>query len=266
MAHGFAGERLARLPAFAERFCTAGYAVFLFDYRGFGDSEGHPRQLISPWRQLDDWSSAISHVRTLKNVNTENLVLWGTSFSGGHTVSLASNAHSVRAIIAQIPFTSGINLASRNSLKEALHMTWAGIKDVSRTLFCRSPHYYPVVARPGQHAIMNTEESYDGYLRLFNKDSQWVNRVPARINLQFPFYNPIFNAHKVQCPALILAGSGDSLIPSTMVKAMAERMPMGEYCEINANHFEPYVDEIFEENIAIQLAFLQQHVRPQGME
>ncbi|WP_346425938.1 CocE/NonD family hydrolase [Williamsia sp. 1135] len=33
MAHGFAATRGIRLPAYAERFATAGYAVVLFDYR-----------------------------------------------------------------------------------------------------------------------------------------------------------------------------------------------------------------------------------------
>ena len=43
MAHGFAGERIFRLPACAEFFVQQGLAVFLFDYRGFGDNEGEPR-------------------------------------------------------------------------------------------------------------------------------------------------------------------------------------------------------------------------------
>ena len=38
MAHGFSGTRRDRLPAYAERFADAGFAVLLFDYRGFGDS------------------------------------------------------------------------------------------------------------------------------------------------------------------------------------------------------------------------------------
>ena len=48
MAHGFAGERSFQLPVFAEMFCSQGVAVFLFDYRTFGDSEGIPRQWVHP--------------------------------------------------------------------------------------------------------------------------------------------------------------------------------------------------------------------------
>ena len=260
MAHGFAGERLARLPAFAEHFCDAGYAVFLFDYRYFGDSEGEPRQLVSPWRQIEDWRAAIAHVRTLDSIDQQRIILWGTSFSGGHVISVASEDHDIRAVIAQIPFTSGLSLVAQNSVPDALHMTWAGIKDVSRAITGSEPHHYPVVAHPGEHAIMNKDDSYEGYTRLFDADSRWVNRVPARINLQIPFYNPIFIAQKVQCPTLILAGRNDNLIPPTTVKSMADRIPQGEYHEMNTGHFEPYVDSSFEENIAVQIQFLQKHI------
>ena len=256
MAHGFAGERKARLPAFAERFCDAGYAVFLFDYRGFGDSEGEPRQLVSPWRQLDDWRAAISYVRSLTSVDSKRLMLWGTSFSGGHVVKLASEDFNIHAVISQIPFTSGVNLAMSNSFSEIASMSLAGIKDYARSVVGASPFTYPVVARPGHKAIMNTAESYDGYLQLFPEDTQWVNAVPARINLQIPFYNPNLTAHKIKCPVLVLAGSDDSLIPATLIKKMADDINYAEYVELKSNHFEPYVGECFEKNIALQLDFL----------
>ena len=256
MAHGFGGERLAGLPTFAQRFCDAGYAVFLFDYRYFGDSEGEPRQLVSPWRQLADWRAAIAHVRTLESVNAERMVLWGTSFSGGHVVSIACEDHRIRAIISQVPFTSGLKLASQTSLADTLHMMWAGIKDFACTMVGAGPHYYPIIAHPGEHAFLNTEDSYDGYLSLFDKNSQWVNRVPARINLQVSFYNPAFKADRIQCPALVLAGSKDSLIPVETVKSMAEQIPLGEYHEMPVGHFEPYTGSCFEDNITRQLEFL----------
>ena len=58
MAHGFGAERTFGLEPFAERFARAGLATFLFDYRCFGDSDGEPRNLISPRRQLEDWEAA----------------------------------------------------------------------------------------------------------------------------------------------------------------------------------------------------------------
>ena len=42
MGHGFGGVRALRLYAYAERFVAAGSLVVVFDYRGFGESEGRP--------------------------------------------------------------------------------------------------------------------------------------------------------------------------------------------------------------------------------
>jgi alpha-beta hydrolase superfamily lysophospholipase len=54
MAHGFAAEKTFGLAAYAERFAAEGIAVYVFDYRCFGDSDGQPRNLVSPSRHLQD--------------------------------------------------------------------------------------------------------------------------------------------------------------------------------------------------------------------
>lgn len=41
----------------------AGYAAFLFDFAHFGGSEGLPRQLADPDRQLANYMDAVKHVR-----------------------------------------------------------------------------------------------------------------------------------------------------------------------------------------------------------
>ena len=55
MAHGFAAMRALRLAAYAERFAESGFAVLVFDYRGWGDSAGEPRRVLEIGSQQDDW-------------------------------------------------------------------------------------------------------------------------------------------------------------------------------------------------------------------
>ena len=55
MAHGFGLTHASGLAPFKKAFCNAGYAVFAFDYRHFGDSDGEPRGLVSPTKQVDDY-------------------------------------------------------------------------------------------------------------------------------------------------------------------------------------------------------------------
>ncbi len=89
MAHGFGSVRALRLYSYAERFAAAGYAVVVFDYRGFGDSEGEPRQLLDISMQHQDWRAALAFARTLEDVDADRVVAWGTSFAGGHVLTLA---------------------------------------------------------------------------------------------------------------------------------------------------------------------------------
>lgn len=260
MAHGFAGERTFRLPAFAQAFCRQGVAVFLFDYRSFGGSEGSPRQQVNPNQQLADWRAAIAHVRALPELRGSRLALWGTSFSGGHVISIAAQDGAIDAIIAQVPFVSGWNLMKGQSLGNLVQLTSAAIMDGMAALLGLKPVHYPVVAKPGSRAIMNTPESYDGYLQLAPPQTNWQNAVPARVGLHIPFYSPLSRAAQVKCPSLIIAARNDSLIPVAAVKMLAERIPGADYRELDTDHFQPYVEPAFADNIAIQQDFLAKHI------
>ena len=45
MGHGFAAVKAGGLQPFAERFQREGFAAIVFDYRGWGSSDGQPRDV-----------------------------------------------------------------------------------------------------------------------------------------------------------------------------------------------------------------------------
>ena len=75
----------------------------MFDYRGFGLSDGTPRQYVSVPRQRRDWARAIHELRSHANVDAERVGLWGMSFSGGHVIHMAHKDPTIRAVVAQVP-------------------------------------------------------------------------------------------------------------------------------------------------------------------
>ena len=256
MGHGFAAEKTFRLPAFAERFTGAGIAAFVFDYRNFGDSEGAPRNLVNPYRHLQDWDAAISHVQKLPGVDGGRIALWGSSFGGGHVIVMAARRPEVAAIVSQVPFVDGVASLSLRSPGDIARAVIAGMRDVFRMVTFRAPWCVPVVAAPGTFAVMNTEESMPGYLALVPHDSEWRNEVPARVLLLVPWYSPMRYAKRVRCPALVVAAEYDSLIPVKVVVKTASRIEQCELHRLPCNHFQPYVGEFFEKNIAIETEFL----------
>ncbi|WP_415669069.1 alpha/beta hydrolase [Williamsia muralis] len=60
-------------------FSTAGFNTFTFDYRSFGGSDGHPRQVASVTDQLHDIEAAVAAVSRQGTISVDQLVLWGTS-------------------------------------------------------------------------------------------------------------------------------------------------------------------------------------------
>jgi pimeloyl-ACP methyl ester carboxylesterase len=260
MAHGFGAERTFGLPPFAERFAAEGLAVLLFDYRNFGDSGGEPRYLVNPWRHLRDWEAALEHAASLPEVDGGRIGLWGSSYSGGHVMVTAARRPEVRALVAQVPFVSGPASALRGGARHALQATVEGLKDVAGALAGREPHYVPIVADPNDFGIMNTPESKPGYMAIVPPDSDWRNECPARAVLQLLFYRPGARARRVKCPALVILGNRDSLIPPRSVERAASRMREVTIIHLEAGHFDVYRGDCFALVVEREAEFLARHL------
>jgi uncharacterized protein len=156
MAHGFAAEKCFRLPAFAERFAKAGFAVYLFDYRNFGESSGQPRNYVNPFRHLQDWNAAVDHVKKIKEIDSKRIVLWGSSFAGGHVIAIASKRRDIIGIISQVPFVDGIASMRLAKVSELFKASMYGLYDLITTIFMKKPYYVKAVGKPGEIAVMNS--------------------------------------------------------------------------------------------------------------
>ena len=260
MAHGFGGQRWMRLPAYAETFAKRGMAVFIFDYRGFNDSEGEPRFYINPSRHIEDWKAAIAYVRSLDSVDGNRVALWGTSFSGGHVIKVAAEDQQIRAVVAQVPFTDGIT-TSLSYLKTpmfALKSIYHGFLDLILSLFSDRRHYVMISSTPeGPFGMMSTPDSLPGVQKLLGEEGQqeWskINRCPADIVFSLSFYRPITSASKVSCPTLIISAEKDSLFPPDGPVNLAAKMKQATLVSLPMGHFDPYVGELFD-RLSVQMA------------
>ena len=261
MAHGFAGERNFRLPAYAEHFAQRGLATYLFDYRGFGDSDGEPRYYVDARRHLADWQAAVAHVRTLHQVDGSRLALWGTSFSGGHAIVTAANDPNVMALVAQAPYVDPFGLWFWTDLRFVARALVHGLRDLLRAATRRSPHYIKVAGRPEEFALLNTPETWPGYQTILPEGTTWQNRCPARIVLTVPFYRPASSATRITCPALIMYAEHDSIISTASVERAAAWIPQSTSVMVPLGHFDIYTGEAFEAASEMQAEFLDLHLR-----
>lgn len=205
MAHGFALTHASGLQPFKQAFCDAGYLVFAFDYRSFGDSDGEPRQVMVPNRQVGDYLSALKFMRTRAEVDASRICLWGTSFSGGLVIKAAARDGNVQATISQCPLMDGLGgvfgMIKYAGIGQALRLSFHATIDVLRALLSMSPSYIKAANHPGELGVMTAPDCYDGYVPILAENAP--NKVAARISMYLPFHRPTAYAAQVKCPAFI---------------------------------------------------------------
>ena len=261
MAHGLAGVKEMRLDAYADSFAQAGFNVFVFDYRHFGESEGLPRQLLSIPKQHEDWMAAIHYVKTAKKIWDDKIVLWGSSLSGGHVMEMASKLPSLAAIIAQVPHVNGLASGFAGGFLTPLKLTLAGLKDYIGSLLGRSPYYINASGQPGELALMTAPGEANGYIDLVPKGFDFDQRVAARFVLEMSRYNPGKELKSLQIPALVQVGLQDKTTPANATIDACKKASTVELKTYNLGHFEPYVEPDFSSFVADQIAFLNRVTR-----
>ncbi len=107
LSHGFGAVKEMALDRYADVFCAAGFACLVYDHRNTGSSGGTPRGEIDPWQQISDMRDAITYVGSRPEVDTDRIGLWGTSFSGGHSLVVAATDRRVKCVVSVVPTISG---------------------------------------------------------------------------------------------------------------------------------------------------------------
>lgn len=204
MAHGFALTHASGLTAFKEAFCNAGYAVFAFDYRHFGESGGEPRQILNPWREVEDWLAATKFVRQMDGLDKDRVCLWGTSFSGGLVTVAAAKDGNVQCMISQCPMMDGtasvLEVIRYGGIGQGLQLSYHAILDMVRRGLGMSPHYIGAAGRPGDAALMTAADCWDGYMPILADNAP--NKVAASIGMLLPFFRPISYCRPGEMPGI----------------------------------------------------------------
>lgn len=260
LAHGFCGVKEACLDDYAREFADAGYHALVFDYRHFGGSPGSPRQLLNIKKQHQDWQAAITYARSLPGVDPNRIVLWGTSFSGGHVVEAAVKDGGIAAVISQVPHMSGIATAMAAGPVQGIRLGLAAVYDLIRSWTGFSPFYIPAFGKPGQLAAMTAPGEFEASRKLFPEDMPVDESVAARVFLAVPFFNPGRLAPLLHAPWLVQVAEADQTTPPAAAIKAARKSPRAELITYPLGHFDVYVAPHFTQTISDQLEFLNRHL------
>lgn len=255
LSTGFGGTKDMLLEQYALRFVENGIAAITYDYRYFGESGGEPRQLFHQKKQLEDLKVVIDYARSNENIDSDKIVLWGTSASGGYGINTASIDKKIAGVIAQCPSLDHKRddkvIFQREGLRFFLKLFIHAQRDKGRSRFGLSPHYIPIVGRPGTMAFLNAPEAFEGYENIYSYSENFLNQICARSLIIPPGPDPINKAKDVECPVLIIVCEKDTLVSPDSYKRVADilghkvtviKYPIGHYGIYSGEYFEKAVD------------------------
>lgn len=245
MAHGFSAVKEMHLDDFAAAFVKAGLAVLVYDNRGFGASDGQPRQEIDPWKQVRDYRDAITFAETLKQTDPQRIGVWGSSYSGGHALVVAALDRRVKAVVSQVPLASGSRNIQRLIRADLLPSIRAMFDADRRARFAgKPPAMIPVVSNdPAVPAALPSADSYSWMTgTAARRAPTWRNEVTLRSVELLGEYEPgIYAAQISPTPLLmIVALQDDVAVADEALRTYEAALQPKSLVTLPGGHFDAY--------------------------
>jgi hypothetical protein len=253
LCHGFTGIKENILPQYAEAFAAAGFVALVFDYRGFGESDGQRGRLL--WHdQAADIRNAVTYIGTRPEVDSKRLGLWGTSYGGALAPYAFALDDRVGACVGQLGFSDGYAAVASRMPAEQIEMFRAMVEDDRRRrVLHNDPMYGDAMALAGDPEMT----------AFFDKASEQLPQLKDReIMLQFLEahldFSPISVIHKKgKRPLLLIAAELDLVCPFENYRELFDAAPEPKSWILfdNTRHFEFYEGESAQRSAAAAIAF-----------
>lgn len=251
MSHGLSAIRRMNLDDYARVFRDAGLAVLAYDHRSFGDSGGEPRSEADPWAQAHDMRDAISFARTLPGIDPERLGLWGTSYSGGHVLTISALDRRVKCVVSQVPFTHGARTFD----------AWVPEKARARTLerMTRDREARYGGARPEVVPAALEGSETEEWARKTDVEGKYPNELTLRSLELIREYEPhIFAARIAPTPLLMIVAERDTQTP---IAGQLETYELAgepkKLVRLDCRHYDPYMGHLDQAAAAARDWFVQ---------
>jgi uncharacterized protein len=237
---GFAGVREGFLGhPYQDVFAEAGIATLIYDHANCGDSDGRPRQELDPILQQRGYQDAITFMINHPEIDGARIGIWGTSYSGGHVLGVASSDRRVKAVVSQAMTISGhhnLKLRHTQTGYRALRESW----EADRAARARGaePVLVPAFGE-GSASVKFSMSRPEEHRR------NWRNEITLRSWELYDQYEPAAFIERVSpTPLLMIVGLEDTLTPAADALAAYERALAPKHLLLIAGeHYDAYLDQ-----------------------
>ncbi|MDQ3789869.1 MAG: alpha/beta hydrolase [Actinomycetota bacterium] len=207
---------------YARALAAKGYTVFTFDFSGFGDSGGEPRQLEVPQRKIADITAAARFVSSLSFVRP------GVGYLG----VCASAQYALAAIAGGAPITSFVSVAGWFHDTASVAPFYGGVAGVTDRLD-RARAALAEYHRTGTMPVVPAYESGNDRAGMFleldyyadpgrGAVPAWRNEMAEASWLYWLTFDGLSAADHVSVPTLLVHGD-DCVLPDN-VKSVHDRL------------------------------------------
>lgn len=228
-----------RYALWHEGFTRAGYAVLVFDYRGFGESDGEPGW-IDPESQLRDIANAVTYVETRPDLDAGRIGGFGMGGTGGgNAIIAAARDARIRCVVTQAVVADGEDWLRRMRREHE----WV---DYLRRLDADRQHWVlegsGARVDPRRELMVATPERAEAKGHL---DSGLEPEFFLRSAERLMTYRPIDVVHRISPRALLITSVGrDAVTPEDHALALYEKAgsPKKLIHQSNTTHYQSQVD------------------------
>jgi fermentation-respiration switch protein FrsA (DUF1100 family) len=173
----FTGVKEQVTGHYADALAAAGYVTLAFDHRGFGASEGAPRQHEDPAGKLADLRDALSWLSAHPAVDAGRLGCVGICLGGGYALRFAAFDPRVRVLVT---VAGGYN--DPHSMRAGMGESYRAILGEQMALAARQQasgdvEYMAAVSGDETPAMMGGQEPFDYYGTDRSASPGWENRI-----------------------------------------------------------------------------------------
>jgi dipeptidyl aminopeptidase/acylaminoacyl peptidase len=254
---GWLGLADAKLyQPYHEAFTAAGFAVLIFDYRGFGASEGD-RGSLSPTWQLEDWRNAYAYMRGRDDIDPKRGAIFGSGGTGGgNAILVAALEPEARATISQVPVADGRDWLHRMRQE---HEWVAFLAAVDADRRARATSGNGTTVHPREGIMVETPERRASGVKA-DVDSRIPTAVPLASAQGILEYRPIDAAPRAR-NLMVIAVADDAVTPTDHAESLyaAAPAPKRLIVQRNTTHYAAY-QQYASEVIPLMVEWLRAHV------